>query len=263
MYIEHPAYSKPEDENMSIWRYMSVVRYAELLERSALYFCRLDKLANDPFEGAVPMANLDESERRLAAVGREQGVTDAAIRDGLVEWRKQTVRMFSQQRRNTAVNCWHMGAHESEAMWRLYSTKNAGVAVCSSFTRLRDSFSATKEAVRIGTVQYVEDYRVNVVPGAALELPVVLKRTSFEHEAELRAAIQKPARLSTEMGIEFEGRPWRHGKHVRVELDVLIDKVFVRPGSSKYLARVIEAVNEKYSRSYPVVRSELLDKPRY
>ena len=226
MYIEHGAYSRPTNDNISIWRYMSLARYAELLERKALYFCRLDKLANDPFEGVLPRANLEHSEAQLARSLHARGTTEPdEIREARAQMKKQFLDFFARQRRYSAVSCWHMADVESEAMWRLYSARNAGVAVRSTFARLRDSFSATKDSVRLGTIKYVEDYDADIVQGAAFELPIVLKRQSFQHEAELRAVIQKPATPHSTKILEFQGAPWRGGKHVRIDLDTLIDRL--------------------------------------
>ena len=53
---EHPAFSPPSDDAV-LWRYMDFTKFVSLLDRSALFFARADKL-NDPFEGSVSIINM-------------------------------------------------------------------------------------------------------------------------------------------------------------------------------------------------------------
>jgi hypothetical protein len=46
----HPVFVPPEDTNSLIWRYTDLAKLLSLLDRSELFFPRLDKL-EDPFEG--------------------------------------------------------------------------------------------------------------------------------------------------------------------------------------------------------------------
>jgi hypothetical protein len=38
------------------------------------------------------------------------------------------------------INGWHYNEYESAAMWDLYSQANAGIAIQSTYRKLRDSF---------------------------------------------------------------------------------------------------------------------------
>jgi hypothetical protein len=53
---DHPVFTKPQDPNVPIWRYMDFTKFVSMLENSALYFCRSD-LLGDPFEGSFSKAN--------------------------------------------------------------------------------------------------------------------------------------------------------------------------------------------------------------
>ena len=46
----------------TLWRYMDVAKFADLLESEALFFARANKL-DDPFEGSWPDANHKEIEQ--------------------------------------------------------------------------------------------------------------------------------------------------------------------------------------------------------
>jgi hypothetical protein len=59
MFKERPNYKLPEKLDVPIWRYMDVARLISMLENSALYFCRADKLG-DRFECSLPSAFFDK-----------------------------------------------------------------------------------------------------------------------------------------------------------------------------------------------------------
>ena len=55
MFIEHPAFVDPENNNLKLWRYIERDKLIKLLESECLYFCRADYFQNeDPFEGSFP-----------------------------------------------------------------------------------------------------------------------------------------------------------------------------------------------------------------
>ncbi|KAF5417648.1 MAG: hypothetical protein C5S38_01290 [Candidatus Methanophagaceae archaeon] len=51
MYKEHPAFEKPSDEDIKIWRYIDFTKFVSLLDKKALFFARADRLS-DSFEGS-------------------------------------------------------------------------------------------------------------------------------------------------------------------------------------------------------------------
>ena len=57
MYKEHPAFEKPSDEDIKIWRYIDFTKFVSLLDKQALFFARADRLS-DPFEGSYSKANI-------------------------------------------------------------------------------------------------------------------------------------------------------------------------------------------------------------
>ena len=48
------------------------------------------------------------------------------------------------------VNSWHENDSESLAMWKLYDPTGYGIAVVSSFDRLRSSLAANEEIIYVG-----------------------------------------------------------------------------------------------------------------
>ena len=81
-----------------------------MLDKGALFFARVDKLG-DPFEGALPRANIEVMWPKWYG-------------EGQIGW-AATRRMFThfhrENRKFVVVNCWHEGDHETDFMWSRYA----------------------------------------------------------------------------------------------------------------------------------------------
>lgn len=216
------------DENVTIWRYLDFIKFVDLLETQCLFFARADKLGDD-FEGSCPKANikyrLKEYNIGLVGGGIEADEISAFYR---------VLREF------TAVNCWYINQYESAAMWTLYLKSNEGIALRSSYRRLRDSFIDQKPH-KICKVHYI-DYEKDTM-STNLLAPYLYKRKSFEHEAELRAIIQP---LPRPRFIVRSKRPFDRGIRIKVNLDVLIDKIYVAPQTPDWQFNLVKSLVEKY-----------------
>ena len=241
MYKEHPDLKRPKNANTKIWRYMDFTKLVSLLDKQALFFSRADKLG-DPFEGSHPKANMP---LRAKVYKGEVPLEDIS-------------EIYKLLREFTALNCWHLNTHESAAMWKLYLESNEGIAIQSTFKRLKDSFKDKKNNIFIGKVQYV-DYERDRIPDDPLS-SFLYKRRSFSHELELRAVIQK----LPEKGLSPRSkRPFDDGIYVPVDLDILIDKIYLAPTSPKWLLELVKSLLMKYRLSKDVLQSNLDDKPVY
>ncbi len=61
--------------------------------------------------------------------------------------------VFKAWREIILINSWHYNEYESAAMWDLYSQANAGIAVQSTYRKLRDSFqNNTDDTIWIGKI---------------------------------------------------------------------------------------------------------------
>jgi hypothetical protein len=138
--------SEIPDGNVKIWRYMDFTKFASMLMNKALFFCRVSEL-DDPWEGSYS---------RKTFIWRE----DASSIDG-VPIRKLRHKEF---RHRVLVNCWSISDCESAALWKVYSKNNYGVALQSTFNRLRKSFdSKADNYVHAWKVRYI-DYTREYVP---------------------------------------------------------------------------------------------------
>src|SRR5690606_30123405 len=83
------------------------------------------------------------------------------------------------------VSCWHASNVESAAMWKIYGENENGIAVISDIARMKSAFHESVETIYAGRVSYIDfaEDRLDLGNGFT---PLVHKRSSFEHEKEVR-----------------------------------------------------------------------------
>ena len=246
MYKEHSVFKKPENENAKIWRYMDFTKFVSLVDKSALFFPRADRL-DDPFEGSFPEATV-----KLRPELYKDKIPTNAI-PFLSSFKKNIVKF-------TAINSWHLSEYESAAMWKIYLKSNEGIAIQSTFGLLKSSLKDENHDIFIGKVQYI-DFKKDLISERRLT-PFVHKRKSFEHEQELRAVIQE-LRTKKSGEIDFSKPLFDDGIYIAVDLDTLIDKIHLAPTSPEWLHELVESVTRKYGLSKEVLQSSLDDVPVY
>ncbi len=247
-YKEHPQL-RPLQPNVTLWRYLNFTKFVSLLERQALFFSSVDKLG-DPFEGSYPRANVAMREEFMAQKTPEE--RERISRD---------VSAFTKgSRRHIVVNCWHRSEHESEAMWRLYSTESDGIAIKSDFASFTQSFTGDKN-VFVGDVTYI-DYETEPIDEQGNDFALYLtKRKSFEHEAEVRAiSLNIPMRNG-----DIDRSPDAAGAGVYHEVDTgqLIKEVVIAPLAEDWFVELVQAVARQHGLSAPIRRSSLANSPRW
>jgi len=252
MYIEHPVFEQPADKNGKVWRYMDFTRLLSMIDSRCLFFARADKLG-DPFEGSWPRINI--SARRVVPDGTPEEAHKAFIKSmpNLGGINKQWPKYM-------AINCWHMNEHESAAMWKLYLQGDEGIAIQSTYNKLRDCFIG-EEKIYLGIVKYIDYERESIDAGNVLSA-FVHKRISFEHEKEVRALITKwPPR--GEKGLDFSQETMDNGTAVKVEIETLIERIYVAPSALDWLAELVKAVVTRYGYQFDVVHSKLNEQPLF
>ncbi len=253
MYVEHPLFEQPSNLDEKIWRYMDFTKYMAMISDQCLYFSRAD-LLGDPFEGSYPKRNIEM--RKVKAEFDRQHISPENMSSFL-----NAVENTSHYNRReiylNSVNCWHLNNHESAAMWKLYLKSNEGIAVQSTYRRYRDAFNTTEKDVYIGQVRYL-DYEAEVMPrDDSLFSAFLHKRKSFEHEREVRAVIQDRELFHT----RNESMP--PGTRVRVDLNKLIERVYVPPSSPEWFVLLLLTVSGRLGLNISVHSSRLDGDPLY
>ena len=251
MYKEHNDF-KPPPNNAVLWRYMDFTKFVSLLEKSAPFFARADKL-EDPFEGYWPDLN-------RAAVRKSFEESSNPHRDHL--WQTWS-HLVKECPRFTLINCWHESSHESAAMWKLYSKDDNGIAIKTNFDSFARSFTFSED-IFIGRISYV-DHGTDFLTGNSLFSPFLYKRKSFEHEREVRAIIQVfPSKKDGKHKlIDLSQDICDVGNYYEVDLSLLIQEVVIGPYSPDWLLELIRSVATRYNLKASVVRSNLVDNPTW
>ena len=151
----------------------------------------------------------------------------------------------SYQLQETFINCWHENEHESEAMWKLYtSTLDQGIAIKTSYKKLYTSLGRNP-SIHIGRINYI-DFKNNF---AGINDSFWFKRKSFEHEKEVRAIFQ-----DREAKNEF-------GKLIPINLNILIDKIYISPTSQTWFKDIVVDILSRYNIKKKIAESSMKEKP--
>lgn len=247
MYEEHPVFKKPDNTNVRIWRFIDFTKYVSMLESKALFFCRAD-LFPDIFEGTYPKLTTE-------AVKQQKDLPDQGKNTVI-----KALELFEKFHvKGYYLNCWHMNDYESDAMWKLYTNNNLGVAIQSTFELLTKSISDEK-TIYVGKVNYI-DYNKQVFPINNTMYPYVHKRISYSHEQELRALTNYSPKDSYQNPLLFDKNP--KGFNIKVDLDVLIEKIYISPNAPDWFKELVKSVSSKYNLGKPIESSSLDERPLF
>lgn len=203
---------------------MSLAGLVSILKTSELNLARLD-LLHDPHEGSLPRALVNARDQSL-------------VREGLAHVLPHSGAMSQRVRAACYVSCWAMNEDESEALWRLYGGDREGVAIKSKYQGLVDA-AKNDDRLYVGCVRYI-DYETEWFPGGNVYYPVMHKRRAFAHEHELRIVKMSPHLA----GPEIVGTV---GYKVPVDVNALVEEIYVNPFSQEWYAEAVKAVVEKFA----------------
>jgi hypothetical protein len=230
-----------------IWRYVDVVKFLDLLNSQSLYFCRPD-LFDDHFEGSITRYSIDER-HRLFEINSPFNFVNATYPPEF--WSEY----YRKQRLDYAVNCWHLNENESAAMWKLYLQTQDGICIRSTYGRLTEILNESNHSFFVGDVKYI-DYDKDRIGDHRLFAPFFFKRRSFMHENELRAVIwnEEPSN-----GFDLSAG----GCKVKVDLEKLVESVYVSPTSGKIFTSLVSDIISKFGYTFNLVNSKLNNTPLF
>lgn len=249
------------EKSTKLWRYLTFDKFAWLLDTGKLWHARLDQLG-DPFEGSFPKGHVQK---------RDAGQ--------LLETR-QPLSPENDKWNNKAVpyshfaTCWYASPHETEAMWKLYSNQNAGVAIVSTPLRMHESVNLYPYGQGILSPIEYKDFETDDMILRPVSVgfgrhahPALLKRRSFEHENEVRGLIHMidyskvPNPCASNELADFirNGNP--KGIAVNVDLKGLIEEIYISPLASCYFQDVVRFAAERHRLADRIHLSTLLGEP--
>jgi hypothetical protein len=238
MYVQHPVFVDPIETSIPLWRYIDFTKFASLIERKELFFCRADKLqVYDRFEGTYPLKEVDY-----------------LYKNHNIDTRKLT----SLGSTTTFVNCWHLNNKESVGMWKVYAPLGYGIAIRTTILDMRESFLDASESIYAGMVQYV-DYATDTFyahesrggRSGNLFVPFIHKRSIFDYEKEYRIIYA------------LHESPPEHGVFIPVNIERLIHAVIVAPNSPDWFIELVNTFLRKSISGLSVQKSTFDIEPYY
>jgi hypothetical protein len=245
-----------------IWRYLTFDKFAWLLEKSKLWHTRLDFLG-DPFEGALT----NEYVRQ-----RDAGTLPEYLQTGVPadhEKASNLCRIYT-----SFATCWYESKYESAAMWKLYATEHAGVAIVSTPERMQDSvdLSGCRHGI-FSPVEYQDFETDNMLLRPVSKgfgrhaVPGLLKRKAFEHENEMRGLVNYTdySKVPIDCVLRPSPEAFRAGNPagigLKVDLVKMIEGIYVSPLAPCYFIDVVEAIASRHNLSDRIRVSTLLGLP--
>lgn len=262
----------PYKPTQKLFRYLELDKLIFSFLHGGIPLVRLTVLS-DEFEGSIPSVFLERAKEYHLRILRDrepgkifQPVDYIADRDKYLRDRQE--RAY-QWRRNHFVSCWHANDHESEAMWRLYSQYNKGVAIQTDIATLARELPGEYEnqghvtTILISRMNYIDFANPPpslFVPGAAVQEPELLKRVSFAHEKEIRVH----AHPMCGWGYHIAGvEPEIEGDYILLpaKIDELVHKIIVSPGAPTYYYEFLVSLVEHFGYAIDVEKSTLAGDP--
>ena len=239
---------QPINDSVTLRRYLNLPKFVSLLVSGKLYLTRSD-VFSDPLEGSVT--------RLMAEALKEQFNDKLHVVLELADFRRLS-------RESTFVNCWSFGDSESVAMWNLYCESVYGVAIQTTYKKLRDSLP--EEGFNFAPVRYI-NYQTDGFPQSNLIYPFFHKRDVYEYEQEVRVVrfafdqlvmgLPSTGKETTEKDIqrlravneEKERIKAQRGKGITIEWPAadILSAVLVHPYSPEWFFDVVKSVANRLS----------------
>jgi hypothetical protein len=245
------AFKIPKNDDI-LWKFMDLPKFVSMLKTKSIFFTRADKF-NDPFEGAK---GLLKNKKRFDEIylkylldisiklSQDKNRTDKELNEEAQKNLENIELQSFERKTKTGVSCWHENQFESEAMWKLYTSLDYGIAIKTTYKKLYDALG-NDPSIDIGRINYINFDETF----SHLVDPFWFKRKSFAHENEVRAIIRQKQ--------EIEG----FGKIVTVNLEILIDTIYVSPTAQSWFSELVIDIMEKYDLNKPISESSLNEKP--
>ena len=256
----------PHDDDATLWRYMSLEKFANILATQSLFFTRADKF-DDTFEGHIPR-QIMSIYRSVISIYEEEHYGELSHSPGL-----NSVRGLHKY---VMCSCWHQGEHESMAMWDKYHVRNSGIVIKTTLENLKNSLP-DKPDVFIGEMQYLENHnKMDVIKDVSIpnlvHQPYFYKRKPFEYEREVRVVVEMHSFIldyldthnKKSVGIHELSDICEIGTPLQINVETLIgenSEVIISPYAEQWITDTVTSIVKQYGFQFPVNRSRLLDPP--
>ena len=255
LYEKHPVFAEPENKDGKIWRYIDFTKFTSMIDGRSLFFVKASKL-RDPYEGTMPEYN-DQIRRSVYESQKQNFKDDDQFEKFLQSTPKGLRATYKQNKETMLINSWHENDYESASMWQLYSQGNSGIAIQSTFKKLYECFSKNiEDKIWIGKVKYL-DFKKEWMDEGNIFDPFIIKRKSFSSEMEIRALTLHPEDPISNQKGQKQDRLIENGMYVPVDLEILIEKIYVSPFAQNWVTKTIQSVATKFHLNKEIIQSDL------
>jgi hypothetical protein len=264
----------------SLWRYVDIAKYLDLITKRQLWFPRVAELRKvDPYESAptkyddarlsriVSAKTKDEFKAILSEYGHKDSVKyiETAQDHSLAYFQLLYVTNQSyldQSAYTHSASCWHENHDESDAMWALYAGRNAGIAIKSTVSRVLDAFASSQRSMVIGKVTYDSPTSTLSALTSGIYDSLLIKRHAFHHENEVRIIARTLDGYESLEGTTGEnqryiidyGKPVVPGVYIECDMYSLIEEVVVSPFMPVYAFDALEDITSRTLCPRPPIR---------
>ena len=215
-----------------LWKYMDIYSFISLISHSRLKFTRLDSF-EDGFEGRMPMENQVTLSLNFAA---QQYYTRSANEVQELENR------LEDSRSRTWVSSWKISNEECSMMWRVYGSRQNGIAIRTTVDRLLSSIETDRHCFA-GTVRYLDYFNDGVDESNDANFSFH-KQKGYASESEFRVAFFDGAESASEVPDLID-----------VDISMLIEKVVVSPWSDEWQKVALRRVLGKFGHNENIIKS--------
>ena len=254
MFINHREFEQIPDDTI-IWRYMTFDKFKSLLENKSLFFTKVSHFHNDdPFEGRYNQLSRDYfiNSRLLPGETLESIKND---KNNLILKNEEALNhLNSKLHEHIIVNCWQINELESVGMWKLYSNYESGIAIQTTYGKLKESFESNEKNIYGGKIGYI-DHKKHIITHGNTFAPFMKKRLFFQDENELRLLIDISNESKT---LNWSNEQFKNGRLIPCNINTLIESVFVSPKSTEgFRTQIQNTITESGILNIDVKKSEI------
>jgi hypothetical protein len=208
-----------------LWRYLDYFKFEDLIKNQSLYYSRLDKF-EDKLEGVSPYSC-------IKAIASDPEKNEEQKREAI---RLYKIRM-ERNRQISFASCWHINDNLNFDMWDSYGHKASdSIAIKTSEKKLCSSLRKLGFPFLNEPVQYFDEPYFNQ---NAYWFPTMFKRKEYKSEQEFRSIL-------------FAHNISLGGIKIKVELNDLIDRIYVHPSASKQFFKEVRNFVKANSLHIPI-----------
>jgi hypothetical protein len=227
------------------WRYMDLAKFISILQTNSLWFSHHSNF-EDPYDGRYSEVTVDQIRSDYDELGLD--TPDSIDEDSTLDY-------------DNYVSCWNIKEEQSVALWDMYFDGEVGVVIKTTVNALVNSVASEDDLSHSfnfmsGKVEYCS---VENEPRGYYG-PIFSKRPIFDFENEYRMVFTA-SRSQSEDTLEDRSTSSSKGIPVPVDVEALVDEVYVSPKAGGYVRSVIENLADDYELDIDIRQSSLFTHP--